>query len=802
VDQFDAEFFSISPREAKAMDPQQRLLLEVVWEALEDAAVDVSTLSNTSAGVYLGLSNSDYGRMLLGEANAIDAYSALGGTLSIAAGRISHFLNLRGPSMVVDTACSSSLVALHLACNGLRSGDADLAIVGGANLMLLPEGSIAFSKTRMLAADGRCKTFDHKADGYVRGEGCVCLILKRHAEAQRSGDRVHGLIPGSAINQDGRSATVTAPNGPAQTAVIREALRSARVDPSDVSYVECHGTGTALGDPIEVQALARVFPADAGATAPLRIGSVKANVGHLEAAAGVIGVIKVLLAFEQEALPPQINFEEGNQHIPWADIPITVPTKRTSWQRSQKPRIAGISAFGFSGTNAHVVLQEPALTVRTEEASADKPYLFCLSARTPEALRALVSRYLQLLEDPSLSLRDLCFSAATGRTQLPERLAVVAGDLTYLRERLSGWLEGKPDPAVVAGTTEADAREVIFSFRSGNLATAAEQFDRSDVVAAFEEAFNRCMTTGYALDQVQLKRFAVGYGLAHALRKCGVIPTQVEGTGVGACVGATIRGVLNLEDALQRACNSCTDYEALRGRNDLPEATDGRTVIRVEIAASRRTGHQSSLYESLLESLQILYVGGAKIDWTPLFDKAARRIPLPTYPFQRKSYWLDHFTPQCSPKVQPASASTGRTEVEILQSLPENDRANWMLEYVRGCLRQVLQLPSDGLKERDRLSDLGMDSLVALELQGMLARELDLGDKVPATIAFDAGTVGELARMVLELACPRSVVDSEPLTRAVPALSLDEISELSEAEVERMIAASVARFAEAGSHER
>ena len=308
VDQFDAEFFGISPREAASMDPQQRLMLEVSWEALEDAGHAPARLGGTRTGVYLGIANNDYGRALFAHPELIDAYFSTGNAYSVAAGRLSYFLGLHGPSIAVDTACSSSLVALHLACQGLRLGECDLALAGGVNLILTPELNINFSKARMMAPDGRCKTFDAAADGYVRGEGCAIVVLRRLADALADGDRILAVMRGSAVNQDGRSGGLTAPNGPAQEAVIRAALEIAEIDPGAIGYIEAHGTGTALGDPIEVGALGAVFGKRARSRAPLMIGSVKTNIGHLEAAAGIAGLIKVVLGLQRREIPPNLHF--------------------------------------------------------------------------------------------------------------------------------------------------------------------------------------------------------------------------------------------------------------------------------------------------------------------------------------------------------------------------------------------------------------------------------------------------------------------------------------------------------------
>jgi acyl transferase domain-containing protein len=428
VDEFDAAFFGISPREALTMDPQQRLLLEVAWQALEDAGIAPEALAGTAAGVFVGLCNSDHFHRLLQRGPAsIDAYLASGNAHSVAAGRIAYCLGLQGPALSIDTACSSSLVALHQAVRSLRSGESSLALVAGVNLMCSPETTIALSKAHMLAPDGRCKTFDASADGFSRGEGCGVIVLKRLSDAQADGVRVRALIRGSAINQDGRSGGLTVPNGPAQEAVIRAALADAQLQPGDIDYVEAHGTGTALGDPIEVRALANALARGRAAAAPLRVGSVKTNLGHLESAAGIAGVIKVVLSLQHEAIPRHLHFTQPSPHIDWKLAPIEITAQGSPWPRGERARRAGVSSFGFSGTNAHVVLEEAPLRGTGEfeggdggddtaaRATAERP-LQCLplSARSTVALAQLAARLAAQLGE-GVDLASLAFSAGTGR---------------------------------------------------------------------------------------------------------------------------------------------------------------------------------------------------------------------------------------------------------------------------------------------------------------------------------------------------------------------------------------------------
>ena len=358
VDQFDAHFFGISPREAARMDPQQRLLLEVAWEALEDAGQVREQLAGTPTGVFIGISNNDYGRIQFNDLDRIDAYAGTGNALSIAANRISYVFDFRGPSIAIDTACSSSLVAVHQACNSLRSGESTLALAGGVNLILSPAITINFTKAGAMAPDGRCKAFDARANGYVRSEGAGVVVLKPLSRALADRDPIYAVIRGSAVNQDGRSNGLMAPNPQAQEAVLREAYLRAAVSPGDVQYVEAHGTGTLLGDPIEAKALGAVLALDRPPERPCLLGSVKTNLGHLEAAAGIAGLIKVALALQHREIPPSLHFEEPNPHIPFDQLPLRVNTTLCPWPaQPDTALLAGVSSFGFGGTNAHVVVQ-------------------------------------------------------------------------------------------------------------------------------------------------------------------------------------------------------------------------------------------------------------------------------------------------------------------------------------------------------------------------------------------------------------------------------------------------------------
>ena len=428
VSLFDNQFFGISPKEAQLMDPQQRLVLELVWKAIEDAGIAAQELKGTQTGVFFGMSTSDYLHLIdkyAGE-EGITAYYGTGNSFSAAIGRISYILGLNGPNFPIDTACSSSLVATHVACQSLHSGESNLAIVGGVNLMLTPELTINFCRAHMLAPDGHCKTFDKDANGYVRGEGCGVVVLKRLSDALRDGDSIHALIRGSAVNQDGEAGGLTVPNGLAQEAVIRQALLNAQLNPVDIQYIDAHGTGTSLGDPIEVKSLKAVYVPERRQDNPLVISSAKTYIGHLEAAAGVAGLIKTILSLKHQAIPRHRNFKILNPMIDLTNQPIEIPVDGKSWPRGKEVRRAGISSFGFSGTNAHVIVEEaPTAKERDNSLGLPETYVFVLSAKSHSSLEDLVASYREYLASTDDSLGDICYTAAVGRSHFNHRLALL-----------------------------------------------------------------------------------------------------------------------------------------------------------------------------------------------------------------------------------------------------------------------------------------------------------------------------------------------------------------------------------------
>jgi acyl transferase domain-containing protein/acyl carrier protein len=564
VDRFDPAFFGISPREALTLDPQQRLLLETAWHALEDAAIAPHKLAGSDTGVFIGVTYNTWGRRVeAGDLSRMDAHYITGNSLNATAGRISYFLGLQGPSVAIDTACSSSLTAFHLACQSLRAGECNAALTGGVNLILSPEISMALSRARLLTPDGRCHTFDADARGYGRAEGCGVVVIKRLSDAQAAGDRILALVRGSAINQDGASSGLTVPNGFAQQAVIRKALAGAGVAPSQVDYVEAHGTGTLLGDPIEVEALDAVFSEGRSQDNPLHIGSLKANTGHMESAAGVGALIKVVLSLRHEQIPPQIHFNTPNPHIPWNDLCTVVPRELTPWPRTETPRRAGISAFGITGSNAHVILEEAPVPAPTAASQWTRPlHILPISAKTEAALQKTAAAWQPVFASDHY-LADICHTAAAGRSHFGYRAAAVIADKAEAQDVLEAL------PAV----RSQRAPKIAFLFSGHGAQYPAMGKTLYDTQPVFRSVVDRCEelyreSTGNSLLQAmfpesgaqqQLQEmvwaqpalFVLQAGLFELWKSWGILPDAVFGHSTGEYAAACAAGVLSLKDALR-----------------------------------------------------------------------------------------------------------------------------------------------------------------------------------------------------------------------------------------------------------
>ncbi len=699
IDQFDAHFFGISPREATKLDPQHRLLLEVSWEALENAGQSPAQLVGKPTGMFLGITFGNYGYWQVGgNPEKLDTYTITGNGFSFACGRLSYFLGIQGPSLAVDTACSSSLVALHLACQSLRTQECNMAIVGGAQLTLSPEFHVSLAKSQSFSPSGHCKTFDASADGFVLGEGCGVLILKRLSEAQAQRDHIHGLILSAGVNHDGQSSGLTVPNEQAQENLIRQVITRAKVNPEEVSYVETHGTGTSLGDPIEIGALASVFgkrPADQ----PLILGAVKTNIGHLNAAAGMAGVIKTVLAMQHEEIPPNLHFKTPNPHISWDRLPTKIPLEVLPWPRNKQRRLAGVSSFGLGGTNAHVLLAEAPLPVPVEKSVERPQNLFTLSAKSESALRELAKSYQTYLQSPTKAeLADICFTANAGRSHFNYRFAAVVDSDEQLQHQLTALVETKEvtkDLTVflnLSGLTNRKPLKTAFVFSGNGYPGMGQQLYETQ--PSFRQTVERCQELLRPAMDNSLTRsteliphsrlsteliphsrlnfwsateelspvatFVIEYALAELWQAWGIKPTAVFGHGVGEYVAACVAGIITLEQGLQGVTqglplpanrssakllfvSSSQPLTTLleKGYNCFLELGSSAVSPVQEVLWLSGLTKETSDWQGLLKSLASLYVQGANIDWLA-FDKnySRQRVPLPTYPFQRQRYWI------------------------------------------------------------------------------------------------------------------------------------------------------------------
>jgi acyl transferase domain-containing protein/NAD(P)-dependent dehydrogenase (short-subunit alcohol dehydrogenase family)/acyl carrier protein/ubiquinone/menaquinone biosynthesis C-methylase UbiE/ribosomal protein S18 acetylase RimI-like enzyme len=725
VDEFDASFFDISPHEARLMDPQQRLLMETHWEAMEHAGIDASGLKGTNCGIFVGLYTHDY--ELLQVANGRDedlgAYFATGNSASIAAGRIAYFLGTRGPALTIDTACSSSLVAVHQAIQSLRTGQSEVAIASGASLMLAPRLSIIFSKAGMLAADGRCKTFDAAADGYVRSEGCAAVVLKRLDEAQRDGDRILGVLRGSCINQDGASNGLTAPNLVAQEELLQGALRDASLRPSDIDFIEAHGTGTNLGDPVEFAALNSVFGGDPERTEPLLLASVKTNIGHAEAAAGIAGLIKTVLAMQNGIMPAHLNFHETNPMIPLDELPARIPLRNEEWRNAERPLRAGVSSFGFSGTNAHVLIEQAPAQVRDAADPAVSNHLLAISAKSQPALGALAQRYIDWLPGQSEArIPDIGYTSRCGRAHHDYRIAATGTSKAELVKSLQQSLAGISDrraansaPRIAFIFTGQGsqylnmARELAVAepcFRD-NLrrcqAVLADEMERSLEDLVFAGPAD-CRDDCDALNDTAVTQpvlFAIEYALARMLQSWGIEPCAVMGHSVGEYVAACIAGVFSLEDGLRLI--------AARGRlmASLPAGGAMCAVLGKREASHDNLIADSGVSIAAFNGPENLVISGAERDIQrvigPLEDSGLKVVPLqvshafhstlmePILPaFREVTRWVS-FAP---PELKLVSNVSGKFEQQAVTE------ADYWVSHIRQPVRfeeSVATLLDDGI---------------------------------------------------------------------------------------------------------
>ncbi|MEM6613925.1 MAG: type I polyketide synthase, partial [Cyanobacteria bacterium P01_C01_bin.72] len=592
IDLFEPQFFGIAPKEAVTMDPQQRLLLEVAWETLEDAGQIPEALKGSHTGVFIGIGTHDYSIMMW-QQPVSEPYATTGTGNCIAANRISYTFDFKGPSLAVDTACSSSLVAVHLACQSIWTGESTQALAGGVNMLLLPTIMVGFSKGGFMSSEGQCKSFDAAADGYVRGEGAGLVLLKPLSQAEADGDDIYGVILSSAVNQDGMSNGLAAPNPQAQAAVLREAYRRVGINPAHVSYVEAHGTGTKVGDPIESNALGAVLGADRSPEEKCLIGSVKTNIGHTETAAGIAGIIKVALALKHRQIPPSLNFTTPNPAIAFDDLNLQVVTELTPW-KSPQPLIAGVNSFGFGGTNAHIVMGEVRARSKVEkkqQATAQRQedlHLLTLSAKTKSALEELVYRYQTWLENSNYSLRDVCAATQTQRSHFNHRLTCLSKNYQQLQQQLSAYLAQAETAGLGLSTVNNQTKRICWLFTGQGSQYVGMGQELYQTQAVFRAALDRCAAIlqdylerplleiifAPATENGELNRtvytqpaiFAIEYALAQLWLSWGIKPDYVAGHSIGEYVAACIAEVFTLEAGLKLV--------AIRGRlmEDLPSS--------------------------------------------------------------------------------------------------------------------------------------------------------------------------------------------------------------------------------------
>ena len=701
IDLFDSRFFRIAPIEARMMDPQQRMMLETSWQALEDAGIDPDRLRGSRTGVYAGVGGSEY-RDLIQTSGRSNSY--LGTTGSVTVGRVAFALGLEGPAMPMDMACASSLAAVHQAVAGLQRGEVDLALAGGVNAVLSTQVTRFMSDLGMLSANGECRTFDAAADGYVRGEGCGIVVLKRLSDAEADGDRIWGVIRGSAVNQNGASMGLTVPKGPAQERVIEEALARAGVQPSEVDYLEAHGVGSNLGDPIEVRAAAAVYGRGREADRPLLVGSVKTNIGHLESAAGIAALIKAVLAMEHGVIPKHLHLDNPNPNLDWEQLPVRVTTGTTDWPSvSGRPPRAGVSAFGLSGTNSHVIVEgygEPAgangengwpagpsvaVTVPAQESALDgaptgrETRLLPLSGKTDRALRELAERYLSWLDEHpeqfppdnaanDAALSDMAWTASVGRSHFPYRAGVVFRDAASLHDGLQAVAERDETPEEQEPPT-ASRVGFVYTGEGGQRGETAQRLyesepvfravlDRCDAaLREFREAslldvmFSRPGAAGNLDDPAwsQPAIYALECALTALLSSVGVRPDVVVGHGPGEVSASQAAGVFSLEDGLRAA--------ARRGELMASGVPDGlETALDGIAAATPSIPLVSSLTEEpgidlvveldlnhgFIEAVAGAYEAGLSLSFPGLFaGESRRRVALPGYPFQRRRHWIE-----------------------------------------------------------------------------------------------------------------------------------------------------------------
>ncbi|KPA09301.1 polyketide synthase [Candidatus Magnetomorum sp. HK-1] len=754
IDMFDADFFGISLREAKKMDPQQRIMLEITWEALENAGLSPKKLIESQTGIYLGFNQIDYGLMQLkSDSKNLDHYTTTGNGYCFGAGRIAYTFGFHGPAITIDTACSSSLVALHQACNGLRSDDCNMAIAGGIQLNILPSFHILLSQTHTLSPSGACKTFDADADGLVLGEGCGVVVLKRLSDALSSNDHILALILGSGVNHGGPASGITVPNEIAQEKVIRKALKKARVEPSDIHFIETHGTATAIGDPIEFNAIDSIF-GDRPGNDPLILGAVKTNIGHLDAASGIAGLIKTVLSLQHNEIPPNLHFRNPSPKIDWTKGNIKVASEKIDWPRGEKRRIAGISSFGISGTNSHAIIEEPPESIEEQDDTFKRPiHIFTLSAKNEKALHELVRAYCEYLHsNPKEKIENLCYTANTGRDHFDHRICVLTNSISQLHEKLKAFLNGNDVKGLFSKEQKTRHLNITFYFPEENEQFIGMGSQLYKTQPLFKKRIDQCHsilkeTYNISLNSIlynendqldfnhiKLAAFSIEFALSELWQSLGIKPSSVMGHGVGEIVASCVAGKFTLEQAIALIQNdkqpdniSAAHMKILSGKKsdaeflqtiinqkskyiiDMGSKSPILTEKTSEINYLSSIDTQQNEWETLLKNVSQLYLEGSDIDWES-FDMGVnrKRVQLPSYRFQRKSYWVNKDMIDTIPvdgkeslmaeKKEPIDFNTAQSDSKPDQHIDKklnNDRpSNTVLSRI---MAQQLKVASDSM---------------------------------------------------------------------------------------------------------
>jgi acyl transferase domain-containing protein len=659
---FDASFFKISAMEASSMDPQHRLILEIVWEALEDAGIPPSSLSGSNTGVFMGICSNDYAwKLVKQDASKIDIYLGSGNAYSPASGRVSYLLDIHGPSLAIDTACSSSLTSTHVAINSIRMGECDMAIVGGIQRYLSPEYWVNLCKSRILSPDGLCKSFSDEANGYVRGEGCGVIILKRLSQAQADHDKIHAIIPGSATRQDGKTSGLTVPNGASQQAAIKLALKNANLTIDDIDYIEAHGTGTPIGDPIEMNAIGNLFKSR---KKDLLVGTVKSNIGHLEGSAGLAGLIKVVLALKNRKIPQNLNFNTPSSKIAWDNMPVKIVTKLTDWDKEgSNPRTAGVSSFGFEGVNTHVILQEYDNDLKvSNEISYIKSHAIIFSAKSEISLRNKIQQHINYLEKNSqVNLHDLAFTNNCKRESYKYKLSIMCSTVDELLLELKKAFEKKYSPNVFSYQKNIHSNNkgvaLLFTGQGSQYVNMGKELYVNNML--FHQTMNKCneiildsnlmnesiLDVIYNTNNLENQRrltstkyaqpalFILEYSLFILLQELGIEPNVVLGHSVGEYVAACVAGILSLEDALTLIVN--------RGKlmQSLPENGMMAMININEATARQATQNEPLVSIAAINSENSVVLSGDAIAVKKLLalltkERGVNAIPLQTsHPF-------------------------------------------------------------------------------------------------------------------------------------------------------------------------